>query len=426
MIRDSLRDLLMETRATTGERSVTIVVIASDLPEQLFGRVEGLEAIAADPFVTLEFRAVAAREERLELLNGFKLGGVFGPSWPYDRNLDISMEMDYGVAADETARRRPHKWWYIPFWSWRDPCSGFKLWKSDGDTFFSPPPPDSPVVRRIAENMAFCPPVLWINLDRAEGRRRHMERMFDAFGVIERRRIRAVEVKDISGGIDVALRLPPIFETLRSMANYDENDENFKREARLAACSASHILALREYLERYPEEPFAIVMEDDVTLELSPLWRKPLWAYLKASDAIIETVVQLGVIALDDVGGLSTTDPVPRLPHWYSTVAYAIRREYAASLVASYFDPESNSVDLSSVPTEPTNAFHPEVLLYGGSAVTLPLFNYLGTESDIDPNNPINHAICKGKIRSFWYENGPAFRFSPPSPPPPVVRATEN
>jgi hypothetical protein len=76
-----------------------------------------------------------------------------------------------------------------------------------------------------------------------------------------------------------------------------------------------------------------------------------------------------------------------------------------------YYDSAARVVDFGSVPAEPANGFHPETMLFRDDALTLPLVNYLGTDSEIDPYNPVNHAIAKGFVRNLfsrgWGLGGP-------------------
>ncbi len=102
--------------------------------------------------------------------------------------------------------------------------------------------------------------IYWINLDRSTDRRQRMEAMFQdpVFYNVPIIRIKAVDGK--ASNIDTILN-----------ANFEgmQPDKFTKVEY---ACTLSHINAIREFSKTNYKT--ALIMEDDMTLEYKPYWKK--------------------------------------------------------------------------------------------------------------------------------------------------------
>ena len=331
--------------------------------------------------------------------------------------------------------------------------SGVRMigWRGEGDAMAAEPMLDAMRERGQLDaaraNLAGCPPVVWINLDRQDGRRRDLEMQMDALGVRWHRRLRAVDGWDAAQLERRVVRRHP-------SGTPAEN-----------ACTASHLLAIARYLREFPDSPWAIVLEDDVSFELAHLWHMPLRAYLELADAEHPgwRVMQLGPIACDK-GDLEWPSPAmspdragPRLrDNWFGTVGYAITRKAAEDYVGWYvrsaaaperpvigqgtgygtgFDvdgkannlnsnpraarQEPDVVDLGELVHEGCTCVHAEKILFSfgdaGSAdapttLTLPLLSFAGSDSDINQCNPFCHSIARGYLLRFWAQAPPAVR----------------
>ncbi len=102
--------------------------------------------------------------------------------------------------------------------------------------------------------------IYWINLDRSTDRRQRMEAMFQdpVFYNVPIIRIKAVDGK--ASNIDTILN-----------ANFEGmQPDNFTKVE--YACTLSHINAIREFSKTNYKT--ALIMEDDMTLEYKPYWKK--------------------------------------------------------------------------------------------------------------------------------------------------------
>jgi hypothetical protein len=185
---------------------------------------------------------------------------------------------------------------------------------------------------------------------------------------------------------------------------------------------------MARFLEAFPDAPVALVLEDDVSFEFAHLWPAPIAALL--ADATAATpdwrVVQLGAIVCDRDDLLHPDRALSIIKHdravprsktnWFSTVAYAVRREYAQEVVDAYTrtegdpdDPDGPNalvVDLETLAHHGCVSVHPEPFVYAPGPPTvlfLPLFGFVGSDSDIKAaENPRNHSVARGYLQAFW------------------------
>ena len=102
--------------------------------------------------------------------------------------------------------------------------------------------------------------IYWINLDRSVDRRQRMEKMFEDPVFAQKKIIRISAVDGKAHDIDQVLN-----------ANFEGmQPEKFTKVE--YACTLSHINTLREFSKSNDE--VALVMEDDMTLEFKPYWKK--------------------------------------------------------------------------------------------------------------------------------------------------------
>lgn len=247
------------------------------------------------------------------------------------------------------------------------------------------------------------PHVYWINLDRSPDRAAKTRAALDGLGV-QHTRVQAVDGSTLRCRVDGASAYDARGGTVRC-ATCGTALEN--------ACTASHVLALQALL-RGPDDA-AVVMEDDVSFELLPMWRAT-WSEYRARFPADADVVQLGVILTDyeNVRQLSRDTPVPRTrAHWFSNVAYYVTRP-AAQHILAHFGAKALGVqgppgpggliDIQAAATAAGTISHADILLYGlcRHVYTLPLFTYTAQNSLLHMSHLPAHRESKRVIQKFW------------------------
>ena len=411
---DCLRDAVAVARARTGSRDLAVLVIDrdSDCFESATAKAQ-LSGICNDPFVSV---SILAKPESLDagrcaaMMVGCELGGIVGPRKPSQAGSDPLL--DLAVRCSNSLLRTYYLPPDIPNIALETIERAARTWLQPGSIMLGLP---SILRGATAKSRTLlggdrAPPIMWINLDRCDDRRRFMEAQLEAFcpdptkGPCHRR-VHAIDGSDRR----------EFAERVMQPSNMLEQDYA------PAACTSSHVLAMSAYLEEFPEEPWAIVLEDDASFEFVPRWRETLPAYL---DEVPDHcgVVQLGGILCGEIDRVDVARAVPRAAvTWFSTVAYAIRREAAEDLVRGRCRTIADKVviDLRERPPGSSD-FSAENFIYGDFAYNgaagvntrrhpscyfLPLFNYVGSTSTINSGNPTNHAVARGYVETLWKTN---------------------
>jgi GR25 family glycosyltransferase involved in LPS biosynthesis len=383
---DCVRAVVGEARAASGQRTVRLLLLApSTTPIEGPAWQQLAEALGQDNLVRL-FLVDATPARRLVMMAACAHGGIAaGPEDGMARwaclagrtRAFVPLFIEPSAAASWGPRVEP--------------------WRMPGDLLTSSALPA--MEGRCADLEA---PVFWINLDRQEGRRRHLEAQLGALGVRWHRRVSA---------IDGALGADVLAEILRP---------NTSTCIRTNACVASHLLAMRRFSLEFPEEPYAIVLEDDASFELAHLWRKTLAQHMRDVDRDHPgwRIVQLSGIVCDPedlVSGIVSVDrAVPRAKsNWFGAAAYAVSRRAVDELLAAYVREESEGsaavlVDLTTLAFGSKIANSEEVFFQFsrtaecGPCLFLPLVSYLGSTTDIGPENTANHPIARGRLRELF------------------------
>lgn len=384
---DCLLSALGRARSVLCHRSVSVVLVCSRPPEDYSSEGSGINELnrvidnAGD--VPVIMVSTASEAARLVIMAGCKLGGIMGVG-ATDELGAWAVRVSGGHCYSSTMHQGLE-------------CGQQSVWSRKGDLMSAGPMLDiwsaagGAKLEAARANMAGCAPIVWINLDRKDARREHIELQLRALGVRWHRRVRAIDGSDLS---DRARRMPSIHPTGTPANN---------------ACTASHVLAMATYLEEFPEEPWVVVLEDDASFEFAPEWPMPLRAYIDRATAEYPDwrVVQLGGIICDrdDLSHPTIRKDKAVLrqkANWFSTVAYAIRREAAVDIVRQYY--VDGQVNLGQLLHDNCACVHPEVFIYSQPSRTLfaPLFSFIGTESDITAGNPIAHSVARGYLLSYW------------------------
>lgn len=407
--RDCLRAAIGNGRASLGggsesARVVNVVFFAEQDHEQdhdasdaertlalVRSRFEGVsDVLAAETTnVRIFFGRATRRFCQLEMGEMCHLGGVASPSCP-------------GIAADALEGGSGRGQLYTPkaptMHLHQTHCKA-RTWSREGD-MLSDPALDIADLDRARANMADCPPVLWINLERHDGRRRHMESFLEALRVPWHRRVAAIDAKEASSFFRRVVRAPAPGV-----------------EDRVHACAASHMVAISRFVEEFPDAPYAIVMEDDVCFEAVEHWPRTIGGYV--GDAFVgdDDVAGGGVVQLSGVVFYEgQTDPIridrmraslppPGSTSRLSCAAYAITIERARELVEKHVIRSASDDGLHRVDLTGAVSPHAEEIMYGSASTPfLPIFPTLGTDSDLYAVNPACHSFVRGFLTRFWRE----------------------
>ena len=152
--------------------------------------------------------------------------------------------------------------------------------------------------------------IYWINLDRSTDRRKNMEKMFED-PVFNGKKI--IRISAIDG------KAPNIDNVLNSNFEGMQSDKFSKVEY---ACTLSHLNAIKQFSESNDE--VALIMEDDMTLEFKPYWKKSVKQIIENAPSDWE-IIQLCYIINSGTppNKLYTKNP----GNIYSTGAYIINKK---------------------------------------------------------------------------------------------------
>lgn len=157
--------------------------------------------------------------------------------------------------------------------------------------------------------------IYWINLDRSIDRRQRMEQMFQDPVFKGKKIVRISAVDGKATNIDQVLN-----------ANFEgmQPDKFTKVEY---ACTLSHLNAIKQFSESNNE--VALIMEDDMTLEYKPYWKRTTKQIMDNAPYDWETI-QLCYIILNNVPRKIYTRNTGNL---FSTGAYIINKKGAKQLI---------------------------------------------------------------------------------------------
>jgi hypothetical protein len=165
----------------------------------------------------------------------------------------------------------------------------------------------------------------------------------------------------------------------------------------------SHLRAIKQWLETGSGD-CAIIAEDDLSLELVPQWGCD-WAEIAAAiqrNIPAWEIVQLGVIATPGVTAVGNLHR-RALTDW-GTVAYMIRRPYAARLVAHYWNAATARWRLDDMGV-PYRLVADELLYrFSSHCYTIPVLVARDADSDIQPAGKLEsfHAPSHSRTLKLW------------------------
>ena len=223
-------------------------------------------------------------------------------------------------------------------------------------------------------------PVYCINLDGQPERWQYMKSQFDYWEVDNYTRISAYDGRDddLSGIIK---------------GKYPENMSSGE-----VGCTTSHLKAMKHYLET-SDSPYAIMMEDDCSLDLVRFWNFK-WSDLYAYFPYDYDVVQLAIICTGDIH----VRLHKRFVNDFSTACYVISRYHAEKLVRLHCRGDKYKLDQGVKPRPVAD----DLIYNSGNSFAIPLLVYkfeLG--SSIHPVHvDVYHKQNYEAQVNYWTQNG--------------------
>ena len=223
-------------------------------------------------------------------------------------------------------------------------------------------------------------PVYCINLDGQPERWEYMEGQFKYWGVNDYTRISAYDGREDD--------LSDIIK-----GKYPENMTSGE-----VGCTTSHLKAMKYYLET-SDSPYAIMMEDDCSLDLVKFWNFK-WSELYGHFPYDYDVVQLAIICTGDIH----VRLHKRFVNDFSTACYVISRSHAEKLVRFHCRNDKYKLDQGVKP----RAVADDLIYNAGNTFAIPLLVYkfeLG--SSIHPVHvDVYHKNNYEAQVNFWTQNG--------------------
>ena len=223
-------------------------------------------------------------------------------------------------------------------------------------------------------------PVYCINLDGQPERWQYMKNQFDYWEVKDYTRISAYDGRedDLSDVIK---------------GKYPENMSSGE-----VGCTTSHLKAMKHYLET-SDSPYAIMMEDDCSLDLVKFWNFK-WSDFYAYFPYDYDVVQLAIICTGDIH----VRLHKRFVNDFSTACYVISRYHAEKLVRLHCRGDKYKLDQGVKPRPVAD----DLIYNSGNSFAIPLLVYkfeLG--SSIHPVHvDVYHKQNYEAQVNYWTQNG--------------------
>ena len=223
-------------------------------------------------------------------------------------------------------------------------------------------------------------PVYCINLDGQSERWQYMKSQFDYWEVKDYTRISAYDGRedDLSDVIK---------------GKYPENMSSGE-----VGCTTSHLKAMKHYLET-SDSPYAIMMEDDCSLDLVKFWNFK-WSDFYAYFPYDYDVVQLAIICTGDIH----VRLHKRFVNDFSTACYIISRYHAEKLVRLHCRGDKYKLDQGVKPRPVAD----DLIYNSGNSFAIPLLVYkfeLG--SSIHPVHvDVYHKQNYEAQVNYWTQNG--------------------
>jgi len=223
-------------------------------------------------------------------------------------------------------------------------------------------------------------PLYCINLDGQPERWKYMENQFKYWEVDDYTRISAYDGRDDD--------LSDIIK-----GKYPENMSSGE-----VGCTTSHLKAMKHYLET-SDSPYAIMMEDDCSLDLVRFWNFK-WNELYAHFPYDYDVVQLAIICTGDIH----VRLHKRFVNDFSTACYVISRYHAEKLVRLHCRGDKYKLDQGVKPRPVAD----DLIYNSGNSFAIPLLVYkfeLGSSIHPVHVDAYHKQNYEAQV-NYWTQNG--------------------
>ena len=241
---------------------------------------------------------------------------------------------------------------------------------------------DQPVTDRnkSAYKLKNFGPVYCINLDGQPERWQYMKNQFDYWEVKDYTRISAYDGREDD--------LSDIIK-----GKYPENMSSGE-----VGCTTSHLKAMKHYLET-SDSPYAIMMEDDCSLDLVKFWNFK-WSDFYAYFPYDYDVVQLAIICTGDIH----VRLHKRFVNDFSTACYVISRYHAEKLVRLHCRGDKYKLDQGVKPRPVAD----DLIYNSGNSFAIPLLVYkfeLGSSIHLVHVDVYHKQNYEAQV-NYWTQNG--------------------
>lgn len=223
-------------------------------------------------------------------------------------------------------------------------------------------------------------PIYYLNLDKQPERKEYMETQFKYWEIENYERISAYDGREDDLSDIIVGRYPEMMSSGE------------------LGCTTSHLKALKHYLKT-SDSPYAIIMEDDCSLDLVKYWNFT-WNDFYAHFPYDWDVVQIAIICTGDIH----VKLHKRFVNDFSTACYVINRYHAEKLIRFHCRGQKYKLDNGCKPRPVAD----DLIYNSGNTYSIPLLLYrteLG--SSIHPEHV--DAFHKGNYQAqfqFWQQNG--------------------
>ncbi len=223
-------------------------------------------------------------------------------------------------------------------------------------------------------------PIYYLNLDGQPERKEYMESQFKYWEIENYERISAFDGRDDD--------LSDIIK-----GRYPENMTSGE-----IGCTTSHLKAIKHWYDT-SDSPYAIIMEDDVDLQIARFWNFT-WADFVSKIPYDWDVVQLAIIC---TGNLHVKLH-KRFVNDFSTAAYIITRHHAEKLLKFHLRDGKYKLDQGIKP----RAVADDLIYNSGNTFSIPLFLYrIELGSSIHPEHiDVFHRASHDGLFQFWEKQG--------------------
>ena len=223
-------------------------------------------------------------------------------------------------------------------------------------------------------------PVYYLNLDGQPERKIYMEAQFKYWEIENYERISAYDGRD-----------DDLSEILKG--RYPDNMSGGE-----VGCTTSHLKAIKHFLET-SDAPYAIIMEDDCSLDLARFWNFT-WTDFVSKVPYDWDVIQIAVICTGDVN----IKIHKRFINEFSTACYMITRHHAEKMMKLHVRGDKYRLDNGVRP----RAVADDLLYNSGNTYALPLLLYrVELGSAIHPEHmDVFHKPNYESQMSFWSQHG--------------------